>query len=835
MSGPGVAFNGAGYGTSDTAAFGQPEAETTSYVRDSSSQLVLSVTDQLGRVTQNSYDSFGNLLSTTSLSGTPNAVTTSFTYDPTWNELATVTDALQHTTTFHYDARGNRDSESDALGHATTFAYNDAGQLTQATNALQKSTAFGYQAGDLVSITDPLGRITTRFSDTAGRPVDVVDPLGNRTRTSYDVLNRVTQVSDPLGNATVFTYDDNGNRLTVKDAKLNVTTYTYDTMDRVATRKDALLHTESYGYDANGNLVTVTDRKGQVTEFRYDSLNRQTFAGFGRTGTAPNFSYASTISYGYDAGNRLRSANDSASGTISRDYDDLDQLTLETTAQGTAGYQYDAAGRRTQLSVSNQTAVGYCYDNVDRLTSIHSVDCQGAALVSFGYDNADRRTTLDLPNGTHLVYGYDDASQLLSMTWSRGGTNIGDLAYSYDAAGRRTTMSGAYARLNLPAAVSSAQYNANNELTKWGNTSLSYDNNGNMLGDGTNTYSWNARDQLSAVTKRNTTLPSFSYDAFGRRQTKTLGTTVTTYRYDGANTVQELTGTSVSANILTGLGIDEIFQRTEGATTRTFLSDALGSTLALADSSGAIQTSYTYAPYGDTTVTGNASNNTSEFTGRENDSDGLYYYRARYYDPVFGRFISEDPSGFDGGDANVYAYVHESPSELTDGSGLFVPWLSACAVGAAFSVALDMASNALAGRKNGIRGAVASAAFGCVSGLALLGLGSVVQTLLRPSVTAYAFGPIKTVGQNLNGVRAIQTGRLGRAGFLRGNTEIEGGLQAAVDTFTALTGRVPKGAFDRFEIKDTLEVVFRETSASGLPKIEVIDWGQKMLEKITFK
>src|SRR5207247_5293778 len=141
-------------------------------------------------------------------------------------------------------------------------------------------------------------------------------------------------------------------------------------------------------------------------------------------------------------------------------------------------------------------------------------------------------------------------------------------------------------------------------LTKWGSTNLTYDLNGNMNGDGTNNYSWNSRDQLSAVTKSGQTLPSFTYDAFGRRQKKTLGSVVTSYLYDGANTVQELTGASPSANILSGLAVDELFQRTEGAISRTFLADALGSALALADSSGAVQTSCTYARYGDTTARG---------------------------------------------------------------------------------------------------------------------------------------------------------------------------------------------------------------------------------------
>jgi RHS repeat-associated protein len=376
--------------------------------------------------------------------------------------------------------------------------------------------------------------------------------------------------------------------------------------------------------------------------------------------------------------------------------------------------------------VTGQTAVTYGYDSGDRLMSI----TQGTTVIGFGYDNADRRTSLTMPGSLAAGYGYDDASQLLSMTFTRSGSTIGDLAYTYDASGRRATTSGSYARLNLPAAVTSAIYNANNQLTKWGNTNITYDLNGSMNGDGTNSYSWNARGQLSAVTKSGQTLPSFTYDAFGRRQKKTVGATVTSFLYDGANTVQELTGASPSANLLTGLGVDELFQRTEGATARTFVADALGSVVALADSAGVLQTSYTYAPYGATTVTGTASNNTSQFTGRENDSDGLYFYRARYYHPLMSRFVSEDPFGFGAGNANLYGYVHDSPTNLTDPSGKIVPLVASCAVSAATSVVVDLLLNSVQGRKNGIRASLASAASGCIAGLVGMGVFSVLRPLI---------------------------------------------------------------------------------------------------------
>jgi RHS repeat-associated protein len=738
-------FNSAGYGTSDIAAFGQAIAQTTSYELDPVSYRVLSVTDPLGRVTLNTYYPSGDLETTTNLYGTPDAVTTTFTYEPVFGDLASVEDPLHHITTFGY-LSGNRVSETDALQHATAFDHNPAGQLISTTNALQKTTLFAYEGADLASITDPLGRVTKRFSDALGRPLIVTDPLGNRTSTTYDALNRVMQVTDARGGVTQFTYDDNGNRLTVKDAKLNTTTYTYNNLDQVATRKDALLRIESYTYDSNGNLVTVTDRKNQVTEFRYDALDRRTFAGFARTGSPPNYTYQSTIDYIFDAANRLHIATDSASGTITREFDGLDRMWSETTGQGVATYQFDSAGRRTQLQVAGQPAVFYCYDNADRLLALNSsATCaQGSNLVAFGYDNADRRTLLTLAGMLTVDYGYDDASQLLALTYKRAGSTIGDLAYTYDASGRRATTSGSYARLGLPAAVSTTIYNANNQLTKWGTTTISYDNNGNMLGDGVNTYSWNARDQLSAVTKSGQTLPSFTYDAFGRRQKKTLGATVTSYLYDGANAVQELIGVAPSANLLTGLGVDEVFQRSETGATRTLLSDALGSTLALADATG-VPTSYTYAPYGATTFTGSASNNTSQFTGRENDSDGLYYYRARYYHLTFSRFVSEDPIGFGGGDPNIYSYAIGNPVSFTDPSGMILPWIGACLGGAAFSSVLRLTTNALSGRKNTIADTAMAAISGCVVGLAFLGAGALLGAALRPAITAYADGPAGNV------------------------------------------------------------------------------------------
>jgi RHS repeat-associated protein len=125
-----------------------------------------------------------------------------------------------------------------------------------------------------------------------------------------------------------------------------------------------------------------------------------------------------------------------------------------------------------------------------------------------------------------------------------------------------------------------------------------------------------------------------------------------------------------AANVLTGLGLDEFFTRTDAAGLRALLPDALGSTLALADSTGAVQTEYTYEPFGATSISGAASANPFQYTGRENDGTDLYYYRARYYHSALGRFVGEDPIGFASGDVNLYAYVWNAPTMYADPPGL---------------------------------------------------------------------------------------------------------------------------------------------------------------------
>ncbi len=354
---------------------------------------------------------------------------------------------------------------------------------------------------------------------------------------------------------------------------------------------------------------------------------------------------------------------DSLAGTITLGHDSLDRVLSEATPNGTVTYTYDTSGRRQTMTVPGQASVSYGWDNADRLQTI----TQGSNVVDFDYDNANRRTKLTYPSGTSTEYAYDTASRLTGLTYKHGGNTLGALTYTYDVASQRTRVGGSWARTGLPAAVASATYNAANHQTAFGGQTLTYDLNGNLTGDGMNTYTWNARNQLASLT--GPIAGSFVYDAFGRRQRKTVDGTITDFVYDGLNPVREAVGAN-TVDLLTGLGIDEYLTRTDSSSTRDLLSDALGSTVGLGDGAGAVPTEYSYEPFGAVTTSGTTSTNEFRYTGREDDGTGLNYYRARYYHPGLQRFITEDPIGFGGGDINFYAYVFNDPLNFRDPDGL---------------------------------------------------------------------------------------------------------------------------------------------------------------------
>ena len=424
-------------------------------------------------------------------------------------------------------------------------------------------------------------------------------------------------------------------------------------MDQMISRTDPLGFTESFEYDLNGNLVKFTDRKGQITQLTYDGLNRR---------IQTDFTNGSSTQFEYDTVGNLVQIEDSISGKIQRGYDNLNRLIEEITPQGVVTYNYDSISRRTSMSINGLTSIAYEYDVASRLTQV----AQGSLIVNLSYDASDRGNSISYPNGTTTDYFYDISSSLTKILHTGPSGVIEDLQYAYDSSGNRIGFTRIGAQTDPPTDVQAA-YNTANQLIQFNSETLTYDENGNLVDDGTYSYNWDAQNRLVGMNGPGTSA-SFDYDAFGRRVSKTINSMTTDYHYDGFDIIAEIGDGAIEATYLRGLRIDEPFVRI-GNNNEYYHTDALGSTLALTDDTGFPQTTYSYDPFGNTVITGE-STNPFQYTGRENDGTGVYYYRFRYYDPHLHRFISEDPIRFYGGDVNLYSYVKNSPLNWGDPSGL---------------------------------------------------------------------------------------------------------------------------------------------------------------------
>jgi RHS repeat-associated protein len=208
------------------------------------------------------------------------------------------------------------------------------------------------------------------------------------------------------------------------------------------------------------------------------------------------------------------------------------------------------------------------------------------------------------------------------------------------------------------------------EVTAAG-ASYSYDSNGNLAtkAEGSDTwgYEWNARNELTRVTKNSVEQARFAYDAFGRRVEKVAGGVTTTYTYDGDNILREVRG-STTLKYVHGPAVDEPLAVDDGTALTYFHVDGLASIVQMTNGSGAVTLTRQYDAWGNLEAGVNEPG--LAFTGREWDPEtSFYYYRARYYDPKVGRFISEDPIRFAAG-PNFYSYVSNRPTVLTDPFGL---------------------------------------------------------------------------------------------------------------------------------------------------------------------
>jgi RHS repeat-associated protein len=614
------------------------------------------------------YDANGNVLTRTDSLG--NATT--YTYDPVFNQVTSITDPLLHVYRYTYDSNGNMLSATDPNGNVTSYTYNSFGQLIQTVDALGGKTVRTYDSfGNEATATNALGNTLTYVYDAVSRFIQGVDPLGRTTTLTYDALGRVLSRKDPLGHSIAATYDPIGDVLSMTDESGNEASFTFDAMGRLVSKTDPRGKTDTRTYDLNSNLITFVDRSGQTSTFGYDTLNRLTEERYQDRSTV---SRSDTVSRSYDARGRPTSVVDSVGGVFGFAYYADGRPASSSSQFGTTQYARDATGRVTSLEVAGQSAVAYAYDAAGNLLSAS----QPQASATLAYDARNRLTGITRPNGVSSQYGYDAMRDLLSLTHSGGqGVDL-PLTYSYDAVNNRSAYTTNFAQ---PQAVANS-LDPSNRLTASGATSYTYDDNGSMTSStdstGATTYTWDSRDRLASISAPGGQKTTFLYDFLGNLIQQadagpTLNLTQNFVLDDLTNAAVISRSNGDSVMVLAGRSVDQDLAVIHANGQVEYgLSDAINSTQATVDQSGKLVSSFSYEPFGKTTT---SSTYPFQFTGRVPVTAGLYYYRARYYCPSAGRFISEDPLGLAGGDTLLYKYGRNNPVNRTDPSGL----LSSCA------------------------------------------------------------------------------------------------------------------------------------------------------------
>jgi RHS repeat-associated protein len=165
----------------------------------------------------------------------------------------------------------------------------------------------------------------------------------------------------------------------------------------------------------------------------------------------------------------------------------------------------------------------------------------------------------------------------------------------------------------------------------------------------------------------------FYYDGAGNRLQATRNGVTTRYVYDAAgNLLAEADGqNNITRYYIYGLGLMAMVTPADQVYCYHF--NAIGSTIAMTDQNQAVVNKYAYDPFGNIANQTETTSQPFKFVGQFGvitEPNGFYYMRARFYDPIVGRFISEDPIGFDGGDVNLMAYVQNNPVNGSDPWGL---------------------------------------------------------------------------------------------------------------------------------------------------------------------
>ncbi len=679
----------------------EPNGLTRTYVYDALDR-VTSQSNGAGEITSTAYDGDGRIVTR----GHPTGQVVTYTYDSR-DRLISVTDLLGPMSSYSYDDEGRMLSRADGNGHATSFAYDAASRLTTKVDAEGYATQYAYDSMDnLVTTTDRMGNTTTYTYDAGGRLVGKVDALGHSTQYTYDAVGNVTSMTDANGNSTTYAYD--GMNRTVKETFADgkemtyqynpaglvtlrtdtggiTTTFAYNDLYQLVTRDYPVDADAHYTYDLSGRMLTAV-KGGWVISEAYDGADR----------VVSSTQNGQAVHYVYDTPGRTRRVTYPGGREILERYDVRGRLTsVEEPAGGAllTSYAYDLGDRVMTRSNANGTVTSHDFSAIDKTTRIeHEAGGTLFAGFAYGYDLEGNKTSEEnLTDPTRSeAYQLDPLYRLIGYDTGLLVGNVIPLPvlevdYGLDSVGNWNSKTTG----GVPEARA---HNVMNEVTLIGATGISHDAQGNLTDDGSYAYAYDEEQRLVEVVRKsdNQVVGVYSYDALSRRVVQISnpsGVPVETrFVYDRAREIEEQDGVGATrASYIYGTFLDEPVAMDRAGSRLFYHSNALWSVVALTDGAGAVVERYSYDASGSVSVTDGAGvavsangwgtphsavGNPYLFTGRRLDEEaGLYHYRARFYDPVKGRFLQRDPVGYADG-PNLYEYANSAPTSHIDPWGL---------------------------------------------------------------------------------------------------------------------------------------------------------------------